>query len=54
MEVAAKVAVLEGEVSGDEDLVAARWAEDGAIVADSEGNEFVACGEGATNLLDEG
>ena len=36
MPVAAKVAIFEGEVGGDEQLVAVGWFEDGAVVADAE------------------
>ena len=53
VEVAAEVAVLEGEVSRDEDIVTAWRAKDGTVVADAEGEEFVAIGKGAPNLLDE-
>ena len=36
MPVAAEVAAFEGEVSGDEDLVATRGAQDGAVGADAQ------------------
>jgi len=35
---APKVSAFEGEVSGDEELVAGGWFEDGAVVADAEWN----------------
>jgi hypothetical protein len=53
VEVAAEVAVFEGEVGGDEDLVVARRAEDGAVVADAQQNGIAAAGKGAADLLDE-
>ena len=53
VKVAAEVAVLKGEVGGDEDLVAAGRTEDSAVVADAEGDRFVADGKGAANLLDK-
>jgi hypothetical protein len=53
VEVAAKVAVFEGEVGGDEDLVTSRGTKDGTIVADAEGEGLAAAGEGAVYLLDE-
>ena len=53
VEVAAEVPVFEGEVGGDEDLVAARGAEDGAVVADAEGEGLAAAGEVAAYLFDE-
>ena len=54
VKVATEVSVLEGEVGGDEDLVATGRMKDGAVVADAEGDGFMAAGEGAANLLDEG
>ncbi len=38
MPVAAKVAIFEREVGGDEEFVAGGWFEDGAVVADAEAN----------------
>jgi hypothetical protein len=38
--VAAKVAAFEREVGGDEELVAGRGFEDGAVVADAEAKGF--------------
>jgi hypothetical protein len=54
VEVATEVAVLEGEVGGDEDLVTAGRTKDSAVVADAEGDGFIAAGESTANLLDEG
>src|SRR6185312_1973337 len=55
MEVAAEVADFEAEVGGDEDFCVGRRAEDGAVVADAEGDCAATgrCGEGAANLLDQ-
>jgi hypothetical protein len=54
VEAAAEVAVLEGEVGGDEDLVAAGRAEDGAVIADAQGDGLASAGKGSANLLDKG
>ena len=55
MEGAAKVAIFEGEVSGDEDLATVGRTEDGAVVTDAESYEFVASGGGRlANLLNQG
>jgi hypothetical protein len=54
VKVATEVSVLEGEVGGDEDLVATGRMKDGAVVADAEGDGFIAAAESAANLLDEG
>lgn len=46
MHVAAEVPAFEGEIGGDQNLVAPGRAEDGAIVPDAEGNLAIdaACG----------
>jgi hypothetical protein len=46
VEGAAEVAIFEGEVGGDEDLVTAGRAEDGTVVTYAQGYEFVADGGG--------
>ena len=48
MPLAAKVAIFEGEVGGDEEFVAGGWFEDGAVVADAEANAHLRgwCGRG--------
>jgi hypothetical protein len=50
--VAAEVAAFEGEVGGDEELVAGGWFEDGAVVADAEANGAGGGGAGA-DAVDE-
>ena len=49
---AAKVAAFEAEVGGDEEFVAGRRGEDGAVVADAEADGAGGCGAG-TDALDE-
>ncbi len=49
---APKVAVFEGEVGGDEELVARGWSEDGAVVADAEANRAGWAGAGADAVDD--
>ena len=49
---AAKMAVLEGEVGGDEEFVAGRWYEDGAVVADGEADGVGGAGAGADAVDD--
>ena len=49
---AAEVAVFEGEVGGDEELVMGGWFEDGAVVADAEADAVGGLGAGADAVDD--
>jgi hypothetical protein len=53
MQVAAEVAAFEGEVGGDEEFVASGRTQDGAVVADAEG-EAVASAPGGSRCCAPG
>jgi len=55
VQIAAEVSTFEGKVCGDKHFAASRRAQDGAIIADAEGNGSTSRGaEVAANLLDQG
>jgi hypothetical protein len=56
MKVSAEVAVFEGEVGRDENLVTGWGPQNSAVVADAESNggmNVCPCGEGTANLIDQ-
>jgi hypothetical protein len=48
--VAAEVTALEGHIGRDDDLMAARWSEDGAVVADAKTERAGASGSDGGSL----